>query len=99
MLADILAKHKEWLADNTKGERADLQNASLQYANLHGANLDFSCWPLHCGSLDAKVDKRIAAQLAYHFCRLDCPEIKKQQAALKDLANTFHRVEECGRVK
>jgi len=29
---------------------ADLQGADLQGANLQGANIDFSCWPLWCGS-------------------------------------------------
>jgi hypothetical protein len=47
-----------------------------------------------------KVDKRIAAQLAYHFCRLDCDNEKYLRAkeALIDLANDFHRVEECGKI-
>jgi hypothetical protein len=45
---------------------------------------------------------RIAAQLAYHFCRFDfqdCEEAKQVQAALKDLANKFHRTKECGLIK
>lgn len=80
--------------------RADLHGANLHRANLCGANLDFSCWPLWCGSLDVTVDKRIAAQLAYHFCRVRCddPEVQAAQKALAPLANQFHRVEECGRV-
>ncbi|MEY8576163.1 pentapeptide repeat-containing protein [Oscillospiraceae bacterium 21-37] len=41
----------------------DLRKADLQGANLRGANLDYSCWPLWCGSLDVKVDVRLAAQL------------------------------------
>ena len=79
---------------------ADLCGANLCGANLCGANLDFSCWPLWCGSLDVTVDKRIAAQLAYHFCRVRCddPEVQAAQKALAPLANQFHRVEECGRI-
>lgn len=78
----------------------DLRGANLHRANLCGANLDFSCWPLWCGSLDVTVDKRIAAQLAYHFCRVRCddPEVQAAQKALAPLANQFHRVEECGRI-
>ena len=77
---------------------ADLQGADLRGADLRGANLDYSCWPLWCGSLDVKVDKKIAVQLAYHFCRLDCddPEYIKTRNAVLSFANQFHRVNECG---
>lgn len=77
---------------------ADLQGADLRVADLQRANLDYSCWPLWCGSLGVIVDKRIAAQLAYHFCRLICddPDVKAAQQAIKGLANQFHRAEECG---
>jgi hypothetical protein len=87
---------------------ANLREANLQWANLRGANLsgadlqgaklDFSDWPLWCGSLDARVDRGIAAQLAYHFCRLGCddPEYLAARDAILKFANTFHRAEECG---
>ena len=80
---------------------ADLRGANLRDANLRGANLDYSCWPLWCGSLDVRVCKRIAAQLAYHFCRLDCddPEVIAAQNAIIPLANQFHRVDECGKLE
>lgn len=79
---------------------ADLRRAILRDADLRGADLDYSCWPLWCGSLDVKVDKRIACQLAYHFCRLDCddPEYLKARDAIAPFANQFHRVDECGRI-
>lgn len=97
----ILEKHQKWLQGEPGGERANLQWADLQEVDLRGANLDYSCWPLWCGSLDAKVDQRLAAQLAYHFCRLDCddPEYIKARNAIRDFANKFHRVEECGRIE
>lgn len=81
--------------------KANLQGGDLRGADLRGANLDYSCWPLWCGSLGVIVDKRIAAQLAYHFCRLICddPEVKEAQQAIKGLANQFHRVNECGVIK
>jgi hypothetical protein len=77
---------------------ADLRGAGLSGADLQGADLDFSDWPLWCGSLDARVDQGIAAQLAYHFCRLDCddPEYLAARDAILKFANTFHRAEECG---
>lgn len=80
---------------------ADLRMANLRRADLSGADLDYSCWPLWCGTLDVKVDARIARQLAYHFCRLDCddPEYLEARKAIAEFANKFHRVEECGRIE
>lgn len=97
-LDEILRLHKMWLNGEEEGERADLQGSNLRDANLQGADLDYSCWPLWCGSLDVKVDRRIAAQLAYHFCRLDCddPDYIEARNAIVNFANEFHRVEECG---
>ena len=80
---------------------ADLEGADLEGANLEGANLDFSCWPLWCGGLAVKVCKRIAVQLAYHFCKLDCddPEYIAARNAILDFANQFHRDGECGKLE
>ena len=82
---------------------ADLREASLCRANLSGANLseanlDFSTLPLWCGSLKMTVDKRIAAQVAYHFCRLVCDDAEFLEArnSILKFANQFHRVNECG---
>lgn len=95
-LNTILDKHQKWLDGDAGGERANLSRA-----NLSRANLDYSCWPLWCGSLDVKVDARIARQLAYHFCRLDCddPEYLEARKAITEFANGFHRVDECGRIE
>lgn len=115
-LDEIIRLHKMWLYGKEGGKRANLQGANLRDAdlrgtnlrgtdlrdaNLRGANLDYSCWPLWCGSLDVKVDRRIAAQLAYHFCRLDCDDLDYIAArnAIIHFANEFHRVEECGRLE
>jgi hypothetical protein len=90
-LNKILSDHKEWLNDRSEGKRADLTRA----------NLDFSCWPLWCGSKGVKVDKRIACQLIAHVCVLDCddPEVKKAQKYLMKLARQSHRAKELGLVK
>lgn len=58
------------------------------------ADIDFSAWPLHCGSFDAKVDKRIVVQLIYHVCRLNCDSlvVKLLQWIMKPFANQFHRI-------
>lgn len=76
----------------------NLSGCNLRGCDLRGANLDYSVLPLWCGSFDIKVDKRIAQQIAYHFCRLDCddPEYQKVKEYLIEFANGFHRAEECG---
>jgi hypothetical protein len=78
---------------------ANLSGANLSGANLSGADIDYSCWPLWCGSLDVNVDKRIAAQLLYHFCRLVCEDEEvravQQNISVVNLANQFHRIGEC----
>ena len=80
---------------------ADLRWADLRRADLRGAELDFSAWPLWCGGLHVKTDKRIMCQLAYHFCAQDCddPEYIAARNAILDFANQFHRVDECGRLE
>ena len=97
-LNEILERHRKWINKEPDGEKADLRWADLSEANLSGADLDYSCWPLWCGSLDVTVDRRIAAQLAYHFCRLDCDDPAYIQArnAVLAFANQFHRAKECG---
>ena len=78
---------------------ANLNSANLSGTNLSGADIDFSVWPLWCGSLGVKTDKRVAAQLLYHA--LDAMEnctdacVRDMVLRHKDLlefANSFHRV-------
>ena len=116
-LDKILELHKMWLWGDANGKRAnlygadlrgaDLRGANLRDADLYGADLDFSCWPLWCGSLHVKIDDRIAHQLIYHVCSaiISSPEVSD---SIKDimllqpvlgLANKFHRVDECGILK
>jgi hypothetical protein len=93
--ADLKMADLRWA--NLQG--SNLQGADLQGADLQGADIDYSCWPLWCGSLSVIVDKRVFAQLAYHLCRVhvDDEECKAAQRALAGIANQFHRVTECGK--
>jgi len=50
---------------------ADLRGTYLTGANLRDADLDFSTWPLHCGSFGAKADDRLLLQLCAHVARLN----------------------------
>ena len=87
--ADLSWANLSWA--NLSG--ADLSEANLSGANLRGANLDYSCWPLSCGSKGVKVDAKIAAQLAAHFCVLDCdnPAYRAARAAVLEFARTLMR--------
>lgn len=114
-LREILDAHKLWL-EGKGGKRADLNHsdlsdvclkgvnlkgADLQRANLSSVNLDFSSWPLWCGGLHVKTDRRLMAQLAYHFCCQDCddPDYIKARDAILWFANSFHRADECGKLE
>ena len=99
----ILQKHKDWLDGSEGGKRADLQRADMRRADMTGANLtgadmDYSCLPLWCGSKGMIVDKRIAAQIAAHFCALECDDADYIAArkAILEFAQTSHRAEELG---
>ena len=80
---------------------AVLEGAVLNGADLRGADLDYSCYPLWCGSLHPKADKRLACQLAYHLCSLQCDDADyiKMRNSILDFANQFHRVDECGKLE
>ena len=80
---------------------ANLSDADLGGANLRGANLDYSCYPLWCGSLHLKADKRLACQLAYHLCSMQCDDADyiKMRNSILGFANQFHRVDECGELE
>lgn len=80
---------------------ANLRGANLRGADLRGANLDYSCYPLWCGSLHLKADKRLACQLAYHLCSMQCDDADyiKMRNSILGFANQFHRVDECGELE
>ena len=78
--------------------KADLSEADLRGANLSKADLDFSCLPLWCGGLHLKVDKRLACQLAYHLCSMQCDDAGylEMRNSILGFANQFHRADACG---
>ena len=86
---------------------SNLIHSDLSHSDLSGSNIDYACWPLWCGSLDAHIDDRIARQLLYHLMRpcLVSPYVSddfKRALFTKALiaeANKFHRAEECGLIE
>lgn len=106
-LNEILKKHKRWIKKEEGGEPADLRYADLQGADLRsadmkwaymrgaylqGADLDYSCFPLWCGSEGIKLDCRLFLQLLAHICavEVDDDECKKTQEYLMPLAKQSH---------
>ena len=93
----IIKSHTSWLNGERGGTRANLSRANLSGANLSGADLDFSAWPLWCGTVGVVVDSRIAYQLAAHVCAVVCddPDVIAMQEALRPWAEKSHRAAEC----
>ena len=79
----------------------NLQDANLRDADLRSANLDYSCLPLWCGSKGMIVDRRIASQIAAHFCVLDCDDADYRAArtAILEFARMSHRADDLGLVE
>ena len=118
-LNEIIEKHRRWINGEKNGVRADLvginlrhsdlrhsdlSGCNLNHSDLSGSNIDYACWPLWCGSLDAHIDDHIARQLLYHLMRpcLVSPYVSedfKRALFTPELiaeANKFHRAKECG---
>ena len=88
-------------------QHSNLRGAGLRHCDLRGADLDYASWPLWCGSLKAYVDDRIAIQLLYHTLSVvqhspyvsDEVKAKLLTPEIVSLANRFHRVGECMKIK
>ncbi len=88
----ILTEHGKWL----RGEGG-------KRAYLTGADLDFACWPLWCGSVGVTVDARIFRQLLGHVLALkvegagatECRKVQ-EMAAVHKCAAKGHRAKELG---
>ena len=67
-------------------------------ADLRGANLDFSCWPLWCGSKGVIVDLKVAYQLLAHVACLQCddPEFVEIKKAIMPWAVKSHIAKNLG---
>lgn len=75
----------------------DLTHADLTWAGLTRANLDYSSWPLWCGSLMAKTDYKLQCQLMTHtISTIWVSDEKLAKALLRskkiaEMVGTFHR--------
>ena len=85
---------------------ANLISADLSGANLRGADLDFSCFPLWCGSLTCNMDDKQAIQILYHCLSVvknsnNISEELKEELLTEEnieVARRFHRADECNKV-
>lgn len=95
-LNEILEKHEKWLNNASDGARAYLRRANLSgadlcRADLRGAELFKATLPLWCGGINIKMGRPQMAQLAYHFCSMQCDdsEVQSLQQSLYKFANEF----------
>ena len=115
-LDEVLRLHKAWLKNEPGGVMADLSGADLSGADLRwaylsgadlcgadlrGADLDYTDWSLSCKTNYVKVDRKIAAQLAAHFCVLICddPDYIQARDAVMEFAKTSHMAKDLGLAK
>uniref|UniRef100_A0A6M3L404 Pentapeptide repeat-containing protein n=1 Tax=viral metagenome TaxID=1070528 RepID=A0A6M3L404_9ZZZZ len=88
-MIDIRNKEREIIATLAEADLrgANLRWADLRGADLRGADLDFSAFPLWCGSFQIKADERLIWQLIAHIKRFNTTHIKDKKAldALKAL--------------
>ena len=82
----------------------NLRGADLRGADICGADLDYSVMYFGCKDLDHHVDDKLAIQRLYHTLR-NIKFSKNVSQELKDklltneileIANRFHKVDECG---
>ena len=81
----VLKLHKKWL-NNENGERA----------NLCGANLDFSCFPLWCGGSRFKCDIKLVYQFLAHVCTLEFEDAEGIKDLIMPFAVKSHRAVDLG---
>ena len=84
----------------------DLSRSNLRFTNLSRSDLDFACMPLWCGDLKAGYDDKQIIQQLYHVLShvkyspnaSDDLKSKMLTDELIELANRFHRANECGKL-
>ena len=92
----VLELHKKWLNNEQGGEKANLRGADLSEADLCGADLDFSCFPLWCGGSKFKCDIKLIYQLLAHICTLDFPDDEGIKDLIMPFAVQSHRAQDLG---
>ena len=82
----VLDSHQKWINEEDGGERA----------NLRGADLDFSCFPLWCGGSKFKCDTKLVYQLLAHICTLDFDDTEGIKNLIMPFAVKSHRAVDLG---
>ena len=95
-IKNVLELHKKWLNNEQGGERADLRGAFLCGADLRGADLDFSCFPLWCGGSRFKCDTKLVYQLLAHICTLEFDDTEGIKDLIMPFAQKSHRAVDLG---
>ena len=87
----VLDSHQKWINEEDGGERAH-----MHLADLRGADLDFSCFPLWCGGSKFKCDTKLIYQLLAHICTLDFPDDEGIKDLIMPFAVQSHRAQDLG---
>lgn len=76
--------------------RCNTRGMHLNGSDMTGANIDYSAWPMWCGSYGVKVDRRLFEQLVMHLCGVvvDDREYWNVQQTLKSIAMRHPRAQE-----
>jgi hypothetical protein len=90
--SDILDDHTRWLWKPEIGKQADLRGIDLQWT------IDYTCFPLWIGSKGMIIDRRIAAQIAAHFCAFECddPDYIAARKAILEFAKSSDAAKRLG---
>jgi hypothetical protein len=92
------------LKDAVEKNKSNLQYADLQRADLQKADLDFSVMFFGCKDFNQKLDAKHFYQRLYHLLKQDYQDLPADVKRfingkkIKELANRFHRVQECGKI-
>ena len=87
----VLDSHQKWINEEDGGERANLRGADLR-----GADLDFSCFPLWCGGSKFKCDTKLVYQLLAHICTLEFDDTEGIKNLIMPFAVKSHRAIDLG---
>ena len=110
-LTRILINHKNWIDNGFEenleksAKQANLRDADLSHvdlshtdlrnANVSNTNIDFSTFPLWCGTFDIQSDDlKLVYQLLYHICRIKStnPELDEIKKLILPYANKTHLI-------
>jgi hypothetical protein len=93
-LESVIEKHRKWLENNSKGERANLRSANLSFANLSSADLSFA----NLSSADLRSVNLRSANLSsanLSFANLSSANLDKKYIHISCIGSTKRQTTYC----